>query len=90
MSDKDQPLKAEVVDDKLVISIGVGTLAWAAKKKNGGPVPNKYKIACKQQWARDVANALEHDDEVGNTPLTELLDNAMQSAMDRGSTGLRY
>ena len=86
----DRPLGCAVEGNELVIRIGVGTLAWAAKKRNGGPIPNRVRIADKHDWAKDVANSLQHEDEVGNSMLTEILDRAMRLAMDMGSTGLNY
>lgn len=89
-SETDKPLGCEVEGEQLVIRIGVSTLAWAAKKRNGGPVPDNLGMVDKPQWAKDVANRIMHEDEVGNTMLCEMLDEAMQSAMDDGSTALRY
>ena len=40
--------------------------------------------------AKDVALEIMHEDEVGNTMLCEMLDEAMQAAMDDGSTALGY
>lgn len=89
-SETDKPLGCEVEGQQLVIRIGVSTLAWAAKKRNGGVVPDNYRMVDKLQWAKDVANEIMHEDEVGNTMLCDMLDEAMQSAMDDGSTGLGY
>jgi hypothetical protein len=89
-SETDRPLDCEVEGEQLVIRIGVSTLAWAAKKRNGGVVPDNYRVVDKLQWAKDVANGIMHEDEVGNTMLYDMLDEAMQSAMDDGSTGLGY
>lgn len=89
-SEFDQPLKCEVDGDRLVISIGIGTLAWAAKKRNGGVVPNKCRMIDKLQWAKDTADAIAYEDEVGNTILNDMLDIAMERAMNSGSTGIKY
>lgn len=83
-------MRASVLDDQLVISIGIGTLAWAAKTRNGGPVPQNVAVADHEEFARDVARSLCREDEVGNTLLTRLLDDAMTDAMNGGSIGLRY
>lgn len=89
-SETDSPLGCEIEGEQLVIRIGVSTLAWASKKRNGGVVPDNYRMVDKLQWAKDVANEIMHEDEVGNTMLCDMLDEAMQSAMDDGSTGLGY
>ena len=89
-SETDKPLGCEVEGEQLVIRIGVSTLAWAAKKRNGGVVPDNYRMVNKPQWAKDVALRIMHEDEVGNTMLCDMLDEAMQAAMDDGSTALGY
>jgi hypothetical protein len=87
-TESDKPLGCEVEGEQLVIRIGVSTLAWAAKKRNGGVVPDNYRMVDKPEWAKDVARKIVHEDEVGNTMLCEMLDEAMQAAMDDGSTAL--
>ena len=89
-TESDKPLGCEVEGEQLVIRIGVSTLAWAAKKRNGGVVPDNLRMVDKQQWAKDVALRIMHEDEVGNTMLCDMLDEAMQAAMDDGSTALGY
>lgn len=79
-----------VEDHQLVVRIGIGTLAWAAKKRNGGPVPNNVKVSDKEEFAADVARALCHEDEIGNTMLQAVLDKAMEASMNDGSCGLSY
>lgn len=90
MNSRKQPLRCEVDGDRLVISIGVNTLAWAAKLQNGGPIPRRIKIADERLWAMDVANEIVHEDEVGNTPLNELLDQTFLAAWNIGSEALVY
>ena len=89
-TESDKPLGCEVEGEQLVIRIGVSTLAWAAKKRNGGVVPDNLRMVDKQQWAKDVALEVMHEDEVGNYMLAEMLDEAMQAAMDGGSRALGY
>jgi hypothetical protein len=83
-------LRCGVEGNQLVISIGIGTLAWACRKRNGGPLAGRFKVVDELEFARDVANALQHEDEIGDSKLCELLDEAMQEAADRGSCGLEY
>jgi hypothetical protein len=90
MIQQKQPLQCYIMDGKLVISIGIDTLAWAAKKRNNGPIPNRFRVTDKTEWAKDVSRAIEYEDEAGNTMLHEMLDHAMRDAMDRGSCGLSY
>lgn len=85
---KNNALTCRVEDGQLVFRIGIDTLAWASKKRNGGPLANEIGIRDKAEWAKDVANALMHEDEVGNFPLADTLDAAMQAAADSGSVAL--
>lgn len=86
----DQPLKCSVERDELVVRVGVGTIAFCCKKKNGGNVPDQIKIIDKHQFAKDIAYEMEREEENGDTPLRLLLDEVIQKAMDMGSTGLSY
>ena len=88
-SDK-EPLICEVVGGRLVMSIGIETLAWAATKRHGGPLPYRFRVVAKRQFAVDVGIAIDHQDEVGNTMLNAMLDAAIQKAADNGSSGLAY
>jgi len=85
-----EPLKCEVVGGRLVMSIGIDTLAWAATKRNGGPLPYRFRVVNKREFAVDVSHAIEHQNEIGDTMLCRLLDEAIQLAADNGSTGLSY
>ena len=77
---KDAPLAMTVVDGRLVISIGVSTLAHAAANRPTNP----FTATDEEGFAKDV---LEHlgDDNFGSNPLEELLDTAMELAVDLGS-----
>ena len=86
---KEQPLKCEVSGDLLVVSIGINTLAWAALKKNGGPLDGVCVID-KVQFAKDVSLAITSEDETGDGPLNRFLDEMIQLAADQGSPGLKY
>lgn len=88
---RNQPLKAQVEGDRLVISIGVETLAWACDPKNGGKLeratidPNQV-----HEFAKDVAHEMCREDEIGNTPIAELLDSMAEKAADNGSASLYW
>lgn len=77
--DKDQPLQCGVEDDRLVISIGVDTLAFADKERTG------LNINDPTGFAGDVVRMLTHEDETGWTLLSGLLDTASQAVADDGS-----
>lgn len=82
------PLQVNVENEQLVIRIGIETLAWAASQKNGGPL--KAKIINKHKWALDVAKEIEHEDEIGDTMLCHMIDEAMKNAMEKGSVSIKY
>jgi hypothetical protein len=73
---KDQPLKAEVEGDRLVVSIGVKTLAWASQHRNGG-VLKDCRVDPEQlhEFSRDVTRAMCAEDELGATPLCNFLED---------------
>lgn len=85
-----EPLKVEVVEGRLNISIGVETLKYChnrlehefeAKKGFG----SGFLITDAEGFARDVAAELKKEREDGSTILTDLLDLATQQAADDGS-----
>lgn len=86
---KHVPLKASVEGDCLIIRIGSETLAWASNPKNGGKLEGcRVDMKRTAEFAKDVARAMEHEDELGNSPLNEFLDEMMQHAADSGSGAL--
>ena len=85
---KDTPLSCAVVNDMLIIKIGISTLAWAAKNENGGVLDENEKIINELEFSNDVARALCKEDEVGNTILQNSLDLAIGDAVDTGSTAI--
>lgn len=85
------PLKASVEGDCLVIRIGVETLAWASNPKNGGKLEGcRVDPKRAEEFAKDVSRAMQHEDELGNSPLAEFLDEMMQDAADSGSGALIF
>lgn len=83
------PLRAEVKDGKLVVEIGIETLEWASK--NGGTLERcKVDGRRRREWAEDVVREMEHEDEIGESPLMRFLDEMMEKAADKGSGALRW
>jgi len=80
----DQPLKCEVKDGCLVISIGVDTLAFADQERL------QVKVTNTEGFAKDVARELANEREDGSTILTDVLDTAMEHAADNGSEYIEY
>lgn len=75
-------LHAKIVRGRLIISIGIETLAFAAEECDGNP---KVKIENAKQLAADVIRELESEDEVGASKLTDLFDAAVYAALENGS-----
>lgn len=90
------PLRAVVQDGKLIISIGIRTLAWAFEHSEGnnpyddslGDFKREYRIADPVQFAKDVCHEINDEGEDGSTPLTRFLDSMMDNAIENGSLGI--
>lgn len=75
-------LHARIEGERIIISIGVETLAFAAEECDGNP---KVKILDAKQLALDAIFELVKEDEVGASKLTDLFDDAVNAAMENGS-----
>lgn len=83
------PLRAEVKDRKLVVEIGIETLEWASRPENGGTLERcKVDRRRRIEWAKDVVHEMTREDEIGNSPLAQFLDDMMDKAADNGSGAL--
>ena len=83
------PLKAFVSDKILTVQIGVEVLEWASRPENGGTLERcKVDRRRRIEWAKDVINEMTREDEVGNSPLAQFLDDMMDKAADNGSAAL--
>ena len=84
------PLFVGVVDDELVIRIGVGTLAWAFESgEENQPFDEKandfrrsWRVTDPHKFAKGVGNGLCDEEEDGSTPLTKILDEAFIKAVE--------
>lgn len=80
---RNQRLMAEIVDGRLVVSIGIDTLKFAAEHCDDNP---RLKILDVDVLAKDVEYELEKErDETGQTALTKLFDEAVNNAFENGS-----
>jgi hypothetical protein len=95
---KDAPLSVEVKEDRLVISIGIDTLAYCFERSESnnpydeetGDFKQIERVASPMQFAKDVATELMMEEEDGSTPLNLLLDKMCEEAVNQGSNGLEY
>ena len=91
-----QELKATVENGRLVIAIGVQTLAHASAYADwANPFDEAaddyirtFAIDDAPQFAQDVVLAMLAEEEDGSTPLTVFLDKMAQAAIEDGSLGL--
>ncbi len=87
----DQPLRASLEGDELVIRIGTATLSHAAEHcpqlvpQPGKSDPPYCKVDDPEMLVRDVCRELQREEEDGTTPLHDLLDEAIAAAFDDGS-----
>ncbi len=79
---KSNRLHSKIVGEKLIISIGIDTLAFAAEECEDNP---KVKVLNAKQLAIEVIAELQKEDEVGASMLTDLLDKAVMTAFENGS-----
>lgn len=88
---KDRPLSCDLVEQQLVIRIGVATLKHAAEHCPGlhdGAKrfnPPYCEVADAEQLAKDVRGELLREEEDGTNDLHRLLDAAIVAAWEQGS-----
>ena len=98
---KDAPLECKVVGEKLVVSIGIDTLAYAFLHGPEGDRmrwdddllsydESKLQIIDQLEFAKDVVHALLCEKEDGSSPLTDLIDAACVAAVNDGSLGVDF
>jgi hypothetical protein len=83
----DQPLHCRVEGQRLVISIGLKTLAFAAEHQDDN---QKLKIEDEMALGKDVCHELTHEDEIGQSLLTHLFDSATTNACENGSVAFDH
>lgn len=84
--------EARLVDDRLVISLSVRTLAHAARNSeyffscanDGYPLQITDEVA----FAKSVIRALNLEGEDGSTPVTQMLDWAFMHVCEQGDEGV--
>lgn len=97
------PLRCEVRNGRLVLSIGVETLAFcwdhrtevecALEDEDGStkrPQGWPFKVIDQAAFAKEVARAMLNEAEDGSSPATRFIDAACEAAADDGAEGLNY
>lgn len=84
--------EAKVIGGKLVISLRVGTLAHAARHSeyffNCAESGTKLTITNEATFAKSVARGLNREEEDGTTPITRMLDEAVEWVSEQGEEGI--
>ena len=79
---EEQRLIVEVVGERLVISVGIKVLAFAAENcerfYDGIKDEYTHKVTDANVFANEVSLALQHEKEDGTTPVCVLLANACE------------
>ena len=96
-SKKDAVMNCKISKGKLVVEIGIGTLAFAFENSDyNNPwdtTENKNikqdSVANKKMFAEDVVRELLEEAEDGSSMLTKLFDDACQKAVENGSIGIK-
>lgn len=95
-----QRLLCRVESGRLVISIGLNTLAFCAE--HSPDVENafmrdegtdeydrsRFKVTERDVFAKEIVSALLSEEEDGSTPLTNLIDKATMDAIEDGCQGV--
>lgn len=94
---KAQWLKAEVKGGKLVISIGVDVLAFAAQRHydeeafnatEGQMKASEFRVVDAAALAKEVVRELEREAEDGTTRLHLMFDTAFTKVLEQGGEGI--
>ena len=89
-------LTVDIIEDEIIIRIGIGTLAWAFEHmEENNPYDDaardfvqKWKVTDPMEFATDVVRELTNEEEDGSHPLNRLLDQVSNAAVDQGSLGI--
>lgn len=86
VNSKDAPLKVELKDAKLIISIGIETLAYAFEHSDYAA--EELKVKNPKMFAKEVISSLQDEEEDGTTAVHIMLDAACQNACENGAMGV--
>jgi hypothetical protein len=90
------PLEVSVKNGAIIISIGAETLAGAFEESEYGKPFDidsnnwkaKFKVTDPEEFAQEVARALQVEEEDGTTMVHTLLDQACINAVEDGALGV--
>lgn len=85
---RNQQLTVEVVDGRLVISIGVDLLVHAVTHGDGWE--EDWEVIDADKFASAIAGQLEREEEDGTTLVHRAFDDAAMAAIEDGDDGVRF
>lgn len=91
------PLKCEIQNNKIIISIGFDALKFLAEENNNCgkydkiSYPDGYwtKITNKKLFAKEILRSLTAEEEDGTTIVHTLFENAINIALENGAEGIK-
>lgn len=89
LNKKYQKLDVEVKNNRLIISIGVDTLAFAANCSDYFKQA-RVKKSNQESFAKEVVNFMIKENEVGESLLTRFLDKCFERAVGSGAESITY
>lgn len=90
MEGKIAPLKVEIVNDVLTISIGIGTLVHAVFYNPNKNYTEEFVVEDLTEFAKDIFIELNEEDEQGTTLVHTLFIDAAETAINNGSCSLLF
>lgn len=76
-------LAVTIEDGRLVITIGIGLLAWAVQSAEP-QWPEDFAVVDVEGFAKAIAKELKRDEEDGTTPVHRMLDAAATEVLESG------
>ena len=86
---RDAPLKTELKDGQLVISIGVDTLCYAVSEGRSYGM-GEISISDNDVFAGELLHILNDESEDGSTVVHRMFDDAASQAIENGAEGAEY
>lgn len=98
-SNRNNRAEAVIRDGRIVVSIGIETLAWACQPENGGDLngdegegpATRVRLGFEDEWAQDVVHEMNREEnEVDPPRFCMWIDAMCKKAWESGSVALEY
>lgn len=95
---REQRLTAEVIGNRIVISIGINTAAWATNEhpdfytydEKVRDWTHKIQVTDIRAFAKEIVRAMLNEREDGSTITTDFMDKAILDAVEDGAVGVEF